>query len=100
VNFLTLRHASIGMAVTHTAVFLVIFVFSRHGVLILEVSVVLIDFAYSDEIPMVSVYADEREKGVELRRLVQFYALLEKFVSIPLMLVNGVGIKSLTRLSG
>ena len=71
------------------------FVLSRHGVLILG-SVVLIDFAYSGEIPMVSVYADEREKGVELRRLVQFYALLEKFVSISPLLVDVIEITSLT----
>ncbi|KAK0119332.1 hypothetical protein ONS95_008174 [Cadophora gregata] len=44
-----------------------------------EVIKLLIDYAYSDELPMVSVFSTEGERGVELRRLVQFYALLDKF---------------------
>ncbi|PVH85711.1 hypothetical protein DL98DRAFT_36737 [Cadophora sp. DSE1049] len=44
-----------------------------------EVIKLLIDYAYSDELPMVSVHSNEGERGVELRRLVQFYALVEKF---------------------
>ncbi|KAH7363921.1 hypothetical protein BKA65DRAFT_389525, partial [Rhexocercosporidium sp. MPI-PUGE-AT-0058] len=44
-----------------------------------EVFKLLLDYAYTDEIPHVSVWANANEKAIQLRNLIQFYALADKF---------------------
>ncbi|CZT09947.1 hypothetical protein WAI453_007128 [Rhynchosporium graminicola] len=44
-----------------------------------EVVKLLIEFAYSNELPEVSLYATNGEKASQLRYLVQFYAMVDKF---------------------
>lgn len=46
-----------------------------------EVFKLLIDYAYTNDIPYVSVRANAHDKAQQLRHLVQFYALADKFVS-------------------
>ncbi|KAH6709082.1 hypothetical protein BKA61DRAFT_677984 [Leptodontidium sp. MPI-SDFR-AT-0119] len=44
-----------------------------------EVFKLLIDYAYTEEIPHVSVWSNANEKAAQLRNLIQFYALADKF---------------------